>query len=608
MLNRPRNIKRIFKNYFFILRQVWKVAPGYLVLLILIAIVGAILPIVPLYLMKVAIDFITAGINSDISFQSIIFVLALAGAVNFFANFTNSVRSYFSNLTVSLIEKHINLNIYKKAAETSLNYVESRDYYIKLDNVRRALGRRWDTLVLAPVNLFAHCFTLLSLIGILLSLKWWIAALLLIGVMPNVLIQIKMRDVMNNFYTSQVEENRKISYLERILTDKYFSKELRLFKLKDIMLEKISCLIDKRNVLQNNIRKKEMKLLGWGAFASFVTVSFCQIYLAFQIFMYSVTIGEWQLYNGAIQSIIFNLNTAFNIIANSYEEELFSNVLTEYMELKSEDDYTSPHPISILEVPKVIELKNVYFCYPDSDEYIINDLNLVINRGDKLALVGLNGAGKSTLVRIICGLYYPIHGEVLFDGIDVRKIKREDIYNLFGLVFQDFAQYAFTVEENITISNSEEYNYDQMLCAVTNSGIKNRILELPNQYQTFITKDYEKNGTGNLSGGEWQKIAIARCFYKNASFVILDEPTSNLDPIAEYEVYQNFTKLVSEKTSIIISHRLSSVKMADKIVFLENGSICEMGSHHDLMNAKGKYAKLFKLQAEQYSIPHTDSI
>jgi ABC-type multidrug transport system fused ATPase/permease subunit len=290
----------------------------------------------------------------------------------------------------------------------------------------------------------------------------------------------------------------------------------------------------------------------------------------------------------------------FNIIANSYEEELFSNVLHEFttktvtVDVSKGDSYVPC-------VPKVIELVDVGFCYPDCDSFVLRHINLTIKQGEKIAVAGLNGSGKTTLIKLITHLYRPTEGKILFDGVDTSTYALKDIYQLFGIVFQDHSRYAFTLKENIAMSDRKHMQDSKRLSlAMEKSGVNQLEATLPKGCDTYLTKDFDKNGIGGLSGGQWQKIAIARGFFNDAPIIIFDEPASNLDPIAEYEMYQKFIALSEEKTTILISHRLSSAKMSDKIILLDQGTIAECGSHEELMKCKKQYAHLYELQANQY--------
>lgn len=594
-------LSRTIKNYFFILDKVWAVAPGYLIILIIIALIGAILPVVPLFLMEQILNKLVNNTGEISEYYLLVMLLILAGFVNFLASFTSGVRTYLSNFTVGIVEKHINVSILEIATSTDLRYVDSKEYFVKLDNVRRALGRRWDSLVLAPVNAIAHTITLISLFVILGNYNIGLVIFLVIGITPNVLIQIRTRGVMNDFFISQLEENRKIGYLENMLTDRKYSKELRLFKTNHKYINIFKELLDVRHIKINKLRKKELILTSSASVLSFTSMAVCQIVIAFDIFMKHILIGQWQLYTGTISSISFNLGVLFNIIANSYEEELFSNVLNDFssktpmIDLLAGERYTGA-------CPKLIELVDVGFCYPDSDTFVLRHVNLTIQNGEKVALVGLNGAGKTTLIKLITHLYKPTEGKILFDGIDTSRYAIGDLYKLFGVVFQDFSQYAFTLEENIAMSNIDNIgDKNQMNIASINSGIDELVDTLPYGYKTYITKDFDKNGIGGLSGGQWQRVAIARGFFNDAPIIIFDEPASNLDPLAEYEVYQKLITLSENKTTIIISHRLSSARMSDRIVFLDKGQIVESGTHDELIKKNSKYSQLFRLQAEQYN-------
>jgi ABC-type multidrug transport system fused ATPase/permease subunit len=247
-----------------------------------------------------------------------------------------------------------------------------------------------------------------------------------------------------------------------------------------------------------------------------------------------------------------------------------------------------------------IEFINVSFKYPNTDSDILHNLNLTISPQEKIALVGLNGAGKSTIVKLLLRFYDPTEGQILIDGKDIREYDLVNIRKIFGVVFQDFSSYAFTVRENIGMSDYENLNDENRIkYAAEMSSAYEFIKNWEKGFDTYLTKQFEMDGH-ELSGGEWQKIALSRAFFKEASIMILDEPSSNLDPEAEYQVFEHFANLCKDKGAIFISHRLSTIVMTDRILVLENGKIIESGSHNELMKINGKYAYLFNLQAEKY--------
>ncbi len=596
----PKRLTRTVKNYCFILHKVWMVAPQYLVMLIGIALLGAVLPILPLFFMEKVLNQLVNSSGEIRDYYWLAGLLIMGGAVNFLGNFTSGLRTYLSNFAVGIVEKHINVLIVEIASSTDLRYVHSKNYFVTLDNVRRSLGRRWDNLVLAPVNLLAHMITLTGLFLILKNYHTWVCLLVIGGITPNVMVQIRSRGMMNDFYEQQLEENRKINYLENLLTNRSYAGELRLFQTSQPFIGMFENLLDSRHKKVNHLRKKELIYTSLASMLSFGTIAVCQVIIAYDVFMKHLLLGQWQLYTGTISSISFNLGVVFNIIANSYEEELFSNVLHEFttktvtVDVSKGDSYVPC-------VPKVIELVDVGFCYPDCDSFVLRHINLTIKQGEKIAVAGLNGSGKTTLIKLITHLYRPTEGKILFDGVDTSTYALKDIYQLFGIVFQDHSRYAFTLKENIAMSDRKHMQDSKRLSlAMEKSGVNQLEATLPKGCDTYLTKDFDKNGIGGLSGGQWQKIAIARGFFNDAPIIIFDEPASNLDPIAEYEMYQKFIALSEEKTTILISHRLSSAKMSDKIILLDQGTIAECGSHEELMKCKKQYAHLYELQANQY--------
>jgi len=256
-------------------------------------------------------------------------------------------------------------------------------------------------------------------------------------------------------------------------------------------------------------------------------------------------------------------------------------------------------PLPLEPIPPVIEFKNVSFRYPNTKRYILKNFNLTIQTGDKIAFVGENGAGKTTLIKLLLRFYDVTDGEIIINGVNIKHINLEKWYTLIGALFQDFIKYQFTFKENIYFGNKKEINnLDLLKEAIKKSGANEYVKDLPLQYDQTVGKMF-KNGI-DLSGGQWQKLALARAFFKNAPMLILDEPTSAIDAKAEYEIFQHVQELQKDKTVIIISHRFSTVRNADKIFVLDEGKIIEEGNHETLMKKKGLYAELFNIQAQGY--------
>ena len=323
--------------------------------------------------------------------------------------------------------------------------------------------------------------------------------------------------------------------------------------------------------------------------------------IAIRVFTGNMQIGDYTLYTGAIASIATTIGTIITTSAMVYEGTLFIDNLIIFMKEKQTVIPSIEAPRSVSRgVSHTIEFQNVYFRYPGTQRDILKNVNLTIRPGDTVVLVGLNGAGKTTLIKLLTRLYDPTAGTILLDGRDIREYDVKELYQMFGIIFQDYGKYADTVAENIRYGDiHKEYQVENIYEAARQSAAEEYITSLPDGYDTPLMRIFEPNGR-ELSIGQWQKLAIARAFYGESDILILDEPTASLDPLAEQEIFRQFDLLREDKTTIFVSHRLSSATVADQIIVLEDGQVIENGTHAELMAMEGKYHKLFTTQAERY--------
>ncbi|MGI9158957.1 MAG: ABC transporter ATP-binding protein [Saprospiraceae bacterium] len=599
MFSAFRNIPRFF-------RLIWSVSPGLTVLNILLRAVQAGVPLSQLYVGKEIIDVVVQAIQSPGALPT---VGSLAHPVWFWAGleFGLAVLSSLLGRAVTLadsllgdlVSNETSERIIRHAATLDLYQFEDPVFYDKLERARMQTAGR--TVLMSMVLSQAQDFiSILFLAGGLVAFNPWLLLILLLAVVPSFIGENKFNQESYSLTRSWTPERREIDYLRYIGASNETAKEIKIFGLEHFIAERFR-LISERYFLAN--RKLAVKRAAWGSL--FSTLGIASYYGAYAFVLWQavagvISIGTLTFLAGAfgrMQSLLQGMVARFARIA---ETALYLQDLFDFFEIKP---LAAGHGKG-LPVPRPMRegftFENVGFKYVESEKWALRRLSFRLRPGEKLALVGENGAGKTTIVKLLANLYQPTEGRILLDGVDLRDYDPVDLRREIGIIFQDFARFTMTAAENIAVGNIDAKEDARRIESAAQKSLADTVVEtLPKKYAQLLGKRFA--GGTELSGGQWQKVALARAYMRDAQLVILDEPTAALDARAEHEVFVRFAELMQGKSAVLISHRFSTVRMADRILFLEHGQLLEIGSHEELLAKGGKYAELFNLQAKGYA-------
>jgi ATP-binding cassette subfamily B protein len=583
-------------------RFVWQSAPRWTIANIAIIFVQGVLPLLLLYLMKLVVDSVTIGLevaDKGMAFKEVLFYIVLAGGVTLLYAAANSLSSLVRAHQTQVVADHMHNILHDKSIKVDLEYYESSEYYDKLHRAQQEGPYRPYSIVNGLAQTAQNTVSLLAMAGLLLSFHWGVTAILFIAVFPGVLVQLKYAGKMYNWQRRRTEDIRQTSYFNSMLTWEGYAKEIRLFGLGSLF-------IDRFHDLRRRLRKEQLDISVRKSLADLaaqsiaaITVFCAYAFIAYRTVQGLITIGDLVMYYGAFQRGLGNLRQVLEGLAKLYEDNLFLSNLYEFLELKPKvtEPQTPCHfPRSI---QKGITFDRVSFHYPVNGKKVLRDLSFTISPGETVALVGENGSGKTTLIKLLCRLYDPQHGTISIDGIDIREFNTLELRREISIIFQDYIRYNLTARENIWFGNLDlPSKHKKIFDSAKNAGADGIIDRLQQGYDTILGKRFQSGV--DLSIGEWQKVALARAFFRDAQILVLDEPTSVMDAKTEYEVFNRFYRLQNKCTTILISHRFSTIRMADRIIVLDNGMITEFGTHHELMKHGGKYADLFDKQAQNY--------
>ena len=589
----------------------WRAQPLCLTLLLAIQVVQGVVPVATGYISKELFDALThvfQGTPFSLVAQGLVILLVAQAALSMMGQLTAPLQSYLQ----AELERHLSLSL-RGTLYQKLNSLGGLAHFEdpRLQDTLQMTSSHVQFAPLQAIQLLSNgmqnSITLVSFFVLLLALSPWLALVLSIAILPHLIVNLKLNQQQFSLFIQNTPQERRASYYGQVLSWLSFAKEVRLFHLGDYFLHRFSDTTRQINASQRTFQLRELRWQGLLSLLSGAVAVGAFVVVVLQAFARHISVGDMALYVQAVESVQASLMILVFALKQMNQDLLFFQQYETVLSLR--DCIARPSsPRAIPPLRDGITFRDVSFRYSEHHPWTLRHLNLFLPAGSTLALVGLNGAGKTTLVKLLTRLYDPSAGEILWDGIDIREFTPEAYRQHLGTIFQDFVRYELSAQENIGVGQTEQMeNLAAIEEAAKKAGMHERIKDLPHGYSSMLSRwmaeeggnEDEDNGI-DLSGGEWQKLALARMLLRDCPVLILDEPSASLDAQTEYELFTRFQALVRNHTSLLISHRFNTVRKADVIVVLEQGKISELGSHKELMELAGTYARLYKMQAESY--------
>ncbi|HMO38012.1 MAG TPA: ABC transporter ATP-binding protein [Saprospiraceae bacterium] len=587
-----RHLPRLF-------RMIWETSRSMTIGNAALRLFKSVIPLATLYVGKEIIDevvLLAQGTGGDT--QHLWLMVGLEFGLLILSEVLNRGIILLDNLLGDLFANRTSVELMRHAATLDLYQFEDATFYDKLERARRQTGGR-TALMSQVLSQVQDVITIISLGAGLVAFNPWLILILVVAVIPSFVAESYFNQKTYSLTYSWTPERRELDYLRYIGASDQTAKEVKVFNLADFLANRFAEVSHRYYIANRGLATRHA---AWGtALSALGTVAYysAYVFIILQTISGAITIGTLTFLAGAfsrMQNSLQGVLTRFSRIAEGalYLQDLFDFFAIQPTIISEPDSLPFP-----AKVQQGFTFENVSFKYPNSERWAIRHLSFHLQAGEKMALVGENGAGKTTLVKLLARLYEPTEGRILIDGVDIRHYNLANLRSSIGIIFQDYIKFQLKASENIAVGNIALVAERVAIEESAQKSLADTVIEtLPNRYDQLLGRRFEE-GT-ELSGGQWQKIALARAYMREAQLLILDEPTSALDARAEHEVFVRFAELIVGKSAVLISHRFSTVRMADRILFLENGQLLEFGSHEELLAQNGKYAELFYLQARGY--------
>jgi len=583
-------------------KLVFRVKPKLLIAVFILNAIWGFSAVPTFYLEKLIIDNLISSVsnpNWQKIFYKTLFLVGVALVVSLCRNVLSSINGFLRRNLSRYFDAELDALLGNKVSQLPLSTLENPEFRDRFDKVERESGRRAWQLMMPISDIPNYLVGFISATSVLIFVHPLISLGVLVASLPRIFVDSKFIKKEYELHTELAPKNRIWGWLREYLIRNRNFMEMRILGLSDYLTGKM------RKVIKEILTKRERlsKKREFYGFISALPLTFYEFavsaYLVFRVIVGRITVGSFQLYLRSLRSAEQNLTGLVSAFLDIYENYIYVTDLVWFLNLEDEEiDYGGR--VIPAEKSLTIEFKDVWFKYQKDQDWIIKDVTFTISPGEKIALVGENGAGKSTLIKLLSGFYFPQMGEILIGGKKIEEVNLQEWRRKLAVLFQEFELYPFSVKEAIGYGDVERIdNLEEIKKAAEKTGVEEFIESLPRKYDTPLAPDLE--GGVRPSIGQWQRLGVARVlFRKKAEVLILDEPTSNVDPIAEEKIFNELVRIVKGKILIFVTQRFSTVRIADRILVLDKGRLIEEGTHKDLMKLKGKYATMFRLQAQAY--------
>ena len=578
------------KDFSFAFQTICRYVRVYYVYIVLDIIIQSVLPLILVIIPKYLLDELITGNFSRAIFWAFSFCL-----FTLLFDVSSAFISYKKKTVEWKIQERLTENLGIVVMGIPYEKLENKETIDKYEFAVKCIDRNSFTQIGGVfISIISSIITLTGVLFIIHVLPVWMLIFTIFVVIVSAVGEVFRLNYIYERQKTETPIERNLYYARDQLSSKEFAKEVRLFHLIDYISTKVKRYAEELCAVWEKAAWKSLRAVGWTYLLKGVQLFVVNGYIAISCLNGSITIGDFTMLVGAILTLSNASVAAINAIVQLMEE--YIGHLRQFLSYDVESTVTGTR--QSLQSNPTIRFQNVSFRYPNREDYALTDINITLNPGTKYALVGANGAGKTTFIKLLLGLYKPTSGTILVNDVPIDHISTSAYNRLFTTVFQDYQILGFNMEENITLQTNGQR--DTIMRCIRDAELEKTVESLPEGIHTYMSREYADNGV-DMSGGERQKLAIARALYKEADIYILDEPTAALSPQSEFELYENFRRLVHEKTAIFISHRLSSCRLCDQIFVLDCGKLIESGTHDALMRQKGVYAEMFSMQARPYS-------